>query len=116
MKHDLRKIVWDAKEACWSIQMFTAGLTLEIYQTSHLIRSAVERQFEILGEALNRIDDVAPSFRDHFPEMGDAIGMRNRLAHGYDHVDDKVVWLAVKESVTPLHDKLTAWLNAQQGI
>jgi uncharacterized protein with HEPN domain len=111
MKYDLRKSVWDAKEACWNIQMFTAGLTLDIYQKSNLIRSAVERQFEILGEAFNRIEDADPSFRGRFSEMGDAIGMRNRLAHGYDCVDDGVVWLAVKESIPLLLDKLTAWLE-----
>jgi len=73
-------------------------------------RCAVERQFEILGEAFCRIDDADPLFRDNLPEMGDVIGMRNRIIHGYDFVDDVIIWDAVKENIPNLMSKLEAWL------
>ena len=101
-------------DACRAIQEFTSGQTLEIYLADYMRRCAVERQFEILGEAFNRIDDVDPSFRNRFFEMGDAIGMRNRISHGYDSVNDEVVWFTAIKSVPKLMTKLETWLNEAQ--
>ena len=111
MRYDLRKSVWDAAEACRKIQAFTAGQTLETYLADERLRLAIERLFEILGEAFRRIEDVDPSFRASFSEMGDAIGMRNRLAHGYDRVDDEIVWITAGKPISCLANKLEAWLN-----
>jgi uncharacterized protein with HEPN domain len=111
MPHDLKKSVWDAWNACRLILEFTDGVTLENYYENALRRSAVERQFEILGEAFNRIDDVDPSYRDRFSEMGEAIGMRNRMIHGYDRVNNEIVWLAAKKHIPILMAKLAACLE-----
>ena len=113
MPYDLRKSVWDAWNACRLIQEFTANQTLTTYQADIVLRSAVERQFTILGEAFNRIDDADPLFRERFSEMGAAIGMRNRLSHGYDRVDDAIVWDVAKERVPSLMDRLMAWMKDQ---
>jgi uncharacterized protein with HEPN domain len=110
MKHDVRKSVWDAAEACRVIQTFTAGRTLETYLTDQMLRSAVERQFEILGEALKRVRDAEPAFYEGFPEMRAVIGMRDRIAHGYDVVDDNIVLRAASQDIPPLMAKLEAWL------
>ena len=115
MPHDVRKSVWDALNACQLIQEFTTGQTLETYQADTMRRCAVERQFEILGEAFNRIDDIDPSFRDRFSEMGDAIGMRNRISHGYDRVSDEVVWITAVKRVPSLMVKLELWLDGKRG-
>jgi uncharacterized protein with HEPN domain len=111
MYRDAEKSAMDALEACRTIEEFSAGHTLASYQSSRLLRSAVERQFEILGEALNRIDNADPSLRNCFPEMGAVIGMRNRIIHGYDCVDDAIVWDAVGKHVPSLTNKLKAWLE-----
>ena len=111
MRHDIRKSVWDAMEACRAIWEFADGLTLETYLANRRDRRAIERELEILGEALNRIDEADPSFRNYLPEMGRAIGMRNRLAHGYDRVSDTAVWAAAKENIPIMHGKLAAWLE-----
>jgi len=111
MYHDIRKSVADAIGACKAIQEFTMGQTLATYRADYMRRCAVERQFEILGEAFNRIDDVDPSFRDRFSEMSHAIGMRNRIAHGYDRVNDVIIWDVAQEDIPLLMDKLVAWLS-----
>ena len=111
MPHDLRKSVWDAWNACRLIQEFTQGHTLETYLQNLRDRSAVERQFTILGEAFNRIDAVDSSFRDRFTEIGDAIGMRNRISHGYDRVNDEVVWVTTVKRIPGLMAKLATWLE-----
>ena len=111
MYHEVRKSVWDAVEACRKIQEFSAGCALKDYLADEMRRRAIERLFEILGEALNRVDVAEPSFRDLVPEMGNAIGMRNRIAHGYDRVRDEAVWLTAKDNVPALYAKLDAWLK-----
>jgi len=114
MPYDLRKSVWDATEACREIRELTAGKTLADYLADRPHRLAIERLFEILGEAFSRIDDVDPSFRDRFSEMGAAIGMRNRISHGYDRVIDSVVLDVAKENIPVLMAKLAAWLDENQ--
>ena len=113
MPHDVRKSVWDALNACRLIQEFSQDHTLETYQRNPRDRSAVERQFEILGEAFNRIAEADPSLRSRFSEMGDAIGMRNRISHGYDRVIDAIVLDVAKEDIPNLIDKLASWLDGK---
>jgi uncharacterized protein with HEPN domain len=67
-----------------------------------LLRSAVERQIEIVGEACRRALDDSPELRERLPDAARAIAMRNRLAHGYDNVDDTLVLQTVINSLPPL--------------
>ena len=109
--HDPIQCVMDALKACRSIENATAGLDLNIYGETEVVRLATERAFEILGEALNRADKADPSFRSQIPEIGDIIGMRNKIAHGYDNVDDEIIWRAAENHVPGLKMKLEAWLE-----
>ena len=102
MPHDVRKSLLDAVEACRAIQKFSTGLTLESYQASHLHRSAIERQFEILGEALNTVRREAPHFSNRIPEIHRIIGMRNHIIHGYANVNDAIVWDVVQSRIPHL--------------
>ena len=82
----------DALEACRAIQQFTTGSNFAAYAADSMRRAAVERKFEILGEALSRVETSAPEFTGRLPEIRRIIGMRNRIIHGYDAVDDEIVW------------------------
>ncbi|MBI2911373.1 MAG: DUF86 domain-containing protein [Chloroflexi bacterium] len=55
MERDPRKYLWDAHEAADAILSFTRGKTMEEFGQDLMLRSAVERQFEIIGEALNQL-------------------------------------------------------------
>jgi uncharacterized protein with HEPN domain len=74
-----------------------------------MVRSAVERQLEILGEACKRVLDEAPDLRDRMPDLALAIGLRNRLIHGFDRVVDTVVVAAVRRDLP----RLQGWLGAE---
>jgi len=52
----------------------------------------VERKFEIMGEALNRIKRDEPELLQHIRDHRDIISFRNILVHGYDAIDNRVVW------------------------
>jgi uncharacterized protein with HEPN domain len=67
-----------------------------------LRRSAVERQLEIIGEALKHLRNGDPETAQHIPDITRIIGLRNILAHGYTMVDDAVVWSAASQRVPEL--------------
>ena len=62
-----------------------------------MLSAAIERKFEIIGEALARIRRQRPDDLRLIGEWPAIIGFRNLLAHAYDHVEDAVVWGIVTE-------------------
>ena len=73
----------DALIAAERIMTWTNGKTLADYTADAYFHSAIERQVEILSEALNILYRSDENFRDSIPEVGEIIGMRNVIAHGY---------------------------------
>ena len=67
-----------------------------------MIQRAVEREFEIIGEALNRIKKVDPELLEQVSAYHRIIGFRNILAHGYDIIDEKLVWDAINKHLPVL--------------
>ena len=55
-----------------------------------MLRRAVEREFEIIGVALNYIDRIDSNMDMSCKRQ--IIGMRNRVIHSYDKIDDEIVW------------------------
>lgn len=96
-----KKLLLDVREAGESILQHTAGKSLGEYAADRFLRRAVEREFEIIGEALNRIDRLDPATAARISERRRIVDFRNRIIHGYDTVDDVVVW-GVVEKYLPL--------------
>jgi uncharacterized protein with HEPN domain len=67
-----------------------------------LLRSAVERQFIIIGEALNRLDKLDAAIASQITDCSKIIGFRNVLVHGYEVIDDQIVWNTVKNHLPNL--------------
>lgn len=76
--------------------------TLADYGQDRLLRSAVERNFEIIGEALNRIRQNDPALAERIPENRAVIGFRNLLIHGYDSIDHSRVWEVIRHDMPKL--------------
>ena len=85
-----KKLLLDVREAGESILQHTAGKSLADYTADRFFRRAVEREFEIIGEALNRIDRVDPPTAARISELRRIVDFRNRIIRGYDTVDDAV--------------------------
>lgn len=98
----VRKRLLDALGACRAIAQFTADTDFQRYAANPMMRSAVERQIEILGEALSLAMQDDASLDVRIPEARRIVGMRNRIIHGYDSVDDMIVWDVVQEKVPDL--------------
>ena len=67
MPRDPRAYLWDAVEAARAIGEFSSGRTLQEYEADRMLRSAVERQFEIVGEALGQFAKAAPDLAAQIP-------------------------------------------------
>lgn len=101
----------DAVEACGHIAQWTDGLSLADYEGSHLLRSAVERQFEIVGGALLRLERADPETAARIPDYRKIIGFRNRIAHGYDEIDHGQVWEVVRVFLPPSNARIEELLR-----
>lgn len=89
---DPRVNLADVLVAAEAIRGFVRDETLESYLEDLKLRSAVERQFEIIGEALTQARNVQPELVDSITNARAVIGFRNQLIHGYALVDDEIVW------------------------
>ena len=92
MNDSLRKHLLDAAQAAQAVLEFLGDADVLRYTNDRLLRSAVERQLTVLGEAARRALDEDPPLRLRLPDLAYAVGLRNRLVHGYDSVDDEIVF------------------------
>ena len=92
MDADYRKYVVDIDEAAREVQEYVRDLRFDEYAANGMVKAAVERKFEIIGEALNRIKKVRPEILDEIRDHAKMISFRNILIHGYDIVSDPIVW------------------------
>jgi uncharacterized protein with HEPN domain len=83
MPRDPRAYLWAVREAVADIQGCVAGLDLSAYVASALVHSAVERKFEIIGEALNELAKLDPMPAARIPRLPAVAAFRNQVIHGY---------------------------------
>ena len=102
----------DILQAAEEIQNFTHGMDFKAYQNSPITQRAVERDFEIIGEALNRIRQIDAELIEKVSEYHRIIGFRNILIPGYDIIDEMIVWKAVENHVPILVKKVKEILDA----
>lgn len=112
MPTEAEKYLWDALTAAQRIQRFIQNKTFHDYLQDDLLRSAVERQFEIIGEALGQLRKQFPSEAEKIADLPRIVGFRNVLIHGYATVDDTLVWGAMEMHLEPLAICLKALLEA----
>jgi uncharacterized protein with HEPN domain len=110
MRLESCKHLEDIRRAVELIQSFTSGKTIKDYAGDAMLRSAAERQFEIIGEALNRLDKTDPATAAQISDKSRIISFRNILIHGYDKVDDQVVWNIIEQNLPTLHAEVLGLL------
>lgn len=115
MQPDPRKYLWDALRAAGFLRQFAAGKTFAEYQDDVLLRSAVERQFEIVGEALSQLAKNQPDMAAQVPELPRIVAFRNILIHGYANVDDALVWQVLTDKLPQLEAAVRTLLADSPG-
>jgi uncharacterized protein with HEPN domain len=108
---DLKGYLWDVAEACQKVQNYTKAKTFEDYSTDDLLRSAVERQLTIAGEALAQAVQHFPEVATMISQLRQIVGFRNRMIHAYLQIDDLTVWGVVETYVPLLKSEAQLALN-----
>jgi uncharacterized protein with HEPN domain len=112
-RRDVRVHLFDILTAAEAVGSFVVGRTLEDYRRNLMLRSAVERQLEILGEAMARALKVEPGLGLLVPDARRIIDFRNVVAHGYDVLDDARVWDVAVRLAPRLQDCVRRVLEAR---
>lgn len=115
MQPDPRKYLWDALRAAGFLRQFSAGKSFGDYQDDVLLRSAVERQFEIVGEALSQLAKSHADMAAQVPELPRIVAFRNILIHGYATVDDALVWQVLTDKLPQLETAVRTLLADSPG-
>ncbi len=76
-----------------------------------MLRAAVERKLAIIGEAFNQLEAADASVTQAFPELRKIVAMRNRIVHGYDGVDDELIWDVVQNRLPAFLQQVEALLE-----
>lgn len=97
--------VWDMHDAASQVLEFSKGKSFEDYSGNKMLRLAVERLLEIIGQAGK---EVSQEFRDQYSDVPWAriVGLRNVLAHEYGEVKDEKIHLVATRDILPLIDRL----------
>ena len=111
MNDEIRKLLFDVLLASDDIVEFTKGLLFSDYLKNNMVQKAVEREFEIIGEALSRIKRTNSEVLYDISEYHRIIGFRNILAHGYDIIDEKLVWDAIQIHLPILVKEIKRLIN-----
>ena len=102
MPPEVLKLLVDIQNSLGEIRDFTDGMDFAAYRIDAKCRAAVERKFEIIGEACTRLRDRFPESYSKIDSGPQIVGFRNRLIHGYDNVDDAIVWDIVTRKLPEL--------------
>ncbi len=93
------------------VMSHACGKTFEQYCQDDLLRLAVERALGVIGEAFSKLRAEDPSVFESITEAKKIVGLRNRLIHGYDSVDDEIVWDVVSVDLPPFISKIQTLLS-----
>ncbi len=109
MKREIKKHLYDIKISIESIYEYLGDKRdfLE-YQNNKLLRRAIEREIEIIGKAMNRALNEDPDLE--IENARKIVDTRNWVIHGYDKVDDVIIWEIISKHLPKLKEEIEAYL------
>ena len=111
MQRDPRAYLWDVRESAQAIQSFVAGMEMTAYASNDMAQAAVERKFEIIGEALNQLSKLDPAMAARIPDLAQIVAFRNQLIHGFASVIVSTVWIIAQNALAALLGSIQALLD-----
>jgi uncharacterized protein with HEPN domain len=112
MDNEIKKFLYDIKVSIDSIEQYLGTKRdFSIYMEDKMLRRAVEREFEIIGEAMSKLSKVAPDMPISAKQR--IIGLRNRVIHGYDKIDDEIIWGTIIRHLPVLKKEIQKLLNPE---
>ena len=111
MPPKIPKYLDDIRDAAQFVIDLVRGRTLDNYRRDRVPRQTVERNFEIIGEAMNRIAKLDPDTAARIGNYPRIIAFRNVLTHGYDMIEDDRVWSVIQNELPALGEQVERLLN-----
>jgi uncharacterized protein with HEPN domain len=111
MQPKIPKYLDDIRDAAQFVIDLVHGRTLDDYRRDRVLRQTVERNFEIIGEAMNRIAKLDPNTAARIGNHPRIIAFRNVLTHGYDMIEDDRVWSVIQKELPALRDQVEVLLR-----
>ncbi len=102
MQLESKKLLHDISISTEKLKRFTAQKSWDDYEGDDLLKAGVERQFEIIGEALNQLDKIDHNTVLKVTDYQQIISFRSLLIHGYAEIDDRLVWNIVETKLPTL--------------
>jgi uncharacterized protein with HEPN domain len=112
MPPEIAKLFYDMQQAAARIERFVGAKTYDDYLKDEMLRSALERQFEIIGEAMTRLIKRDATVAAQITDYRKIASFRNALIHGYDSIDDETSWGIVTTKLPILKRELDELLKA----
>ena len=110
MDPQIKKLLTDIANCILRIEEYTKEITtFEVFSSNTLIQNAVERNIEIIGEAMNALLKITPEIP--ISSARKIVNTRNMLIHGYDSVDEATIWVIVRKYVPILKKEVTDLLD-----
>jgi len=111
MPRDARAYLSDILDACDAIHAAVEGMDLADYGKNRLVRSSVEREFILIGEAIAALAKHAPHVFDGITRGRRIVDFRNQLTHEYPTVDQAIVWAIIEQDVPILRRECGALIQ-----
>ena len=110
MDNEIKKYLFDIQESIDSIQNYLGDKRdFKIYMSDKMLRRAIEREFEIIGEAMSRIEKLDSTIE--ISGKRQIISMRNRVIHGYDKIDNEIIWGTIVRHLPTLKLEIDSLLD-----
>lgn len=108
---NLTKYLYDILSACQEIEEETnlRGINFNVFCADRVYRKFVERNFEIIGEAMNRVLKIVPDI--NISSARKIVNTRNFVIHSYDSLDKEILWGIVIRYLPTLKNEISAILN-----
>ncbi len=111
MQPEIQTFLEDVNQAANDLTRFIADRDYDSYANDSMLVAAVERKFEIIGEALNQAARIEPTLPQYISEFRRIIDFRNVIAHGYATVSTEAVWYILIEKLPVLHREVQGLLQ-----
>ena len=115
MRRSVLASLADIVDCCDAIAAALEGVDLATYETNRTVRSAVERELTIIGEAVNHLSKLDPGSAACFTHARMIVGFRNLLVHDYPAIVDSAVWAIALNDAPILRAECAAVMDELQG-
>lgn len=106
MRHDPRKLCEDILRAIEETATFCRDKTIEDFRNDRALQLIIERELEIIGEAMARLQRESPDLASQIADAHKIVGLRNVLAHGYDILEHEILWDVVANKLSALRSEI----------